>query len=578
MDKLSKACTCCKQKKLKCDGLQPVCSRCKKSGITICRYPPDKRIDKTRRHNGNKMFIFKDHALTGKSEKPQERKQLVIQDLAESQTANEQVLLQQPSDSIPLFPGAGYELGGNVEYLLPQQELEQANNYNWSDLDIEHFLRCLDDSLTMEAFESLSQLLLEVPLDSAVYLVSPHQELIDAVFYNQNHKPPAISRDEIMSLDMKPLDEKAKDEIFLESVVLALGSLTLAKRDLVRQRTEASSDSLHLKIKAVASDAFDFYSKAKSLIPVVMDKPTKNGFRGMVLMANYMSILHNLATQMQICYDALQVAVSLNLDSASPDDAVNEDSDLVITFWSLWCSACMLSAFHGRLPPIRRDDITTTVDIKMSNRHVEEFVKIRIELADLYCQVVKYVNQNGECPAQLTGTLMQLNEKISHVEDDYALDERSYHRREVLNLELNCWKSQIGMLIHLPRLDQKKSTRSANVAKSVIKELWSYYEPDFFQSRNILENLDWNFSYPLRTATISIFIACIVLVKYIKSVDYLNYEFVEYKLGLRLLRSLTSMMPINKYLLDELEDVKNDTNSDTGLPKAFKVRLNKLFA
>lgn len=73
----------------------------------------------------------------------------------------------------------------------------------------------------------------------------------------------------------------------------------------------------------------------------------------------------------------------------------------------------------------------------------------------------------------------------------------------------------------------------------------------------MLVHLDWNFTYPLRTATMCAYTAAKVLTEFINSVDYLTYEYYDYKLSRRLLEFLTGMMPINKHLLPDLDDMKS---------------------
>lgn len=568
MEKTTKTCERCKLKKLKCDGLHPACSRCTQAGLSECSYPVDRRLDKRKRLSGDKPYIFWDST---QAKKPKVTKSTPSskgsEQSFEAQTVPGSVIMMtpqgQPDLSTGLIGSFRYSPGSTdtdspyvpTEFDLQWPELESLLA---GDLDIDMFLQCLDESLTVQT---------SVLGENGHVDVSPsmgeatHQKLIDAVFSNTNHKPPGITYEQILELAMKPASKKTPDDVFLESVVYAIGSLTLAKRDLVRQKGDAQSEHPPT-IPPEAAEAFNHYTQAKKLVPTISEKPTKNGFRGLVLMANYMSILIKPGTQMFICYDALQVAISLGLDSISSVNPNDEDFGLVVLFWNVWCTACMLSAFHGRLPPLRRDDITTTLELKMTNQIVQDFFTIRVTLADLHCLVTKYIKKHSRVSEKLSASLVSVKHSISKLEEGFAPDEITFHRREVLCLELKCWWAQVAMLLSLPGLLLKQNIRAAIEARNITKELWSYLAPSFVHNRKTLETLDWNFSYPLRTATLTTWIACNIMIKYINNTDYLDYDYVELLLGMTLLTGLTNMMPINKYLLPELEDVKKDSTND----------------
>lgn len=55
---MTKACLRCKQKKLRCDGLQPACAACVESG-SLCESCLDMRVDKRSVQNGVTSFVFK---------------------------------------------------------------------------------------------------------------------------------------------------------------------------------------------------------------------------------------------------------------------------------------------------------------------------------------------------------------------------------------------------------------------------------------------------------------------------------------------------------------------------------------
>lgn len=419
-------------------------------------------------------------------------------------------------------------------------------------LDIDKFFRYLDDSLTATSQGTIRSVPNVAPNPTEFHNVEIQNKknLIDAIFSDGSHTPPAISRMLITNIAMKP--SRAFDETFLYNSVLALGALTLAKRDLVAMHATPINEH-QTRPPAVASEAFKYYQKARNLIPNILETPTRDGFKGLVLISNFMSILLTLEAQMFISFNALQVGVSIGLDSVSKFAAGSEEFGLVIAFWELWSTACMLSSFHGRFPPVRRDEITTTLDLNMKKSHEEQFFRLRVGFAELHCQLSKMHNQRS---AELDSKFETLSLTLMELEERYLADKLDFHRNELLVLELKCWRAQAAMLYHLPDLDQKRNTRSFVEAKTILRELWVYYNPKIFQGSHLLKTLDWNFTTPLRTATISICLALTVITKHIKAVDYLSFEMYEYQLSRKLLDGLVAIMPINRYLITDLDHLR----------------------
>ncbi|KAM9939569.1 hypothetical protein OXX80_000953 [Metschnikowia pulcherrima] len=545
MVKVAKTCTRCKSKKLKCDGSKPSCSRCLSLGITSCEYPPDKRVDKRQKLNGKDVFVFKNCDTTGDYKDIPET--TLISPISQIEAGLDGSLSTFNASEFPtFFPSP--EIGQQWPDFVP--DLFQGD-LNFS---MDEFFCFLDDSVPLGSYDPLEQI-----------EISPHKLLIDAVFSNKLHPPPGVSHEMILNIDM--LQVRAEDEEFLHATILAMGALTLAKRDLVGQRQETMVDvpeKIGLKLPAMASEAYGHYSRARELIPSMLKAPSRHGFRGLAVMANFMSILLTPETQMYISYHALQIAISIGLTQMSRVEIDTEEYGLVIAFWGLWCSSCMLATFHGHAPPLMRSKISTTAHVQMKNRYVEVFFELRIKFAEL-SGIVAVVNKSEEINYQLLRKeLSRLCEEISLFEESFPQEE-IIGRHELFTLELKCWKAYVSMLLNLPALLEKRNSRAVVDAKNIVKDFWAYY---YFYKRNFLPNLDWNFSYPLRNATLCVWFACMVLTRYINSSPALSFEFAEYKIGMELLTDLTGVIPINKYLIKELENVKNnELDSDKWLFK-----------
>lgn len=619
----SKACTRCKQKKSKCDSMRPCCTRCKDLGFQKCEYPQDRRAERWHDLDGKKLFTFKScntvekgkNIPSNKTLQPQQSNYSLSSPLAEiGNNTNMEISPVKSSKSVPrplsaLLKGPNINVSPSnsvnsmtpsIDIMCQQNDIFRSSdsflppfnskrdslkefgvpfNPVFNDLDVpdtqtisqntEIFLPWSDlipnifpNEMNMGEF--ICYLEADFPVNAfnfdEVATLSPNRILIDAVFNNKMHTPPAVNHDMIINIDL--MQNRSEDEEFLYTTILAMGALTLAKRDLVSQRQEtvvsfsSASDngSLELKLPAMASEAFDHYCTAQKLIPRILERPSKNGFRGLALMANFMSILLTPETQMFITYHALQIAISIGLTQAVSLEPKSEDESLAVAFWGLWCTSSMLSTFHARSPPLMRGKIATTPNIKMRDAYVERFFEIRIRLAALTGLLTKVNGAEGNIYYhKLNKELAILGNEVSWFEEMLPNDQAVFNRHDLLVIELKCWKAYVSMLLNLPALVNLIHNRAVIEAKNIIKDLWVYY---YSYRQSFLPNLDWNFSYPIRNSTLCTWIACMILTQFINSLGHLTFDYVEYKLGIQLLIELTGIIPINKYLLKDLEEMK----------------------
>lgn len=486
------ACSRCKLKKLKCNGQKPLCSRCRNFGLKSCDYPSDKRVDKRRVLNGQNAFVFKHLNDRGRAS----QKLIHLNEPRSTLLATSSELF---ASSSPNFRYA--------DVLLPPDPLSMQT---WSeskvigdlpcDFDIDNFFRYLDGSLTIEPADLPAA---NYDLNN-VYEVYDEEEIsrkeiINAVFDNEAHIPPSVSRVMVELIAIKT--QLSDDESFLLFTVLAIGALTLAKRKFAEQRTQQMVSNedleLHLRAPMVASEAYNYFLQARKLLPSVIENPTKHGFRGLSLISNFMTMLLTIKAQKNISNHALQVAVSIGLDKITVLDSHSEDNGLVIAFWEIWCSACMLSSFHGGPPPpVRREDIRTILDLKCMDELSSFFFQLRVQLAEFHWQVATLANTSEAFGFDdLRRAMEPLMQRMANLEDHYASDERTFKRHELFVLELKCWKSQLLMHSGLSDLMLKKSTRAFVEARCIIKELWSFYNPVTLTEGTLLARLDWNFTY-----------------------------------------------------------------------------------
>lgn len=548
---MARACVRCKLKKLKCDGMKPSCSTCLKLGLR-CETPIDKRVDKRRFQNGVSLFVFKNapvEQIRERSGSPRTREKSVSYLAPPPNTAN-----HLPVDSPQVSQKNINEVNFNP---IPWLNLEDFGELQ-IDLDIDEFLRNLDYSFGLELPDSLRESIPSSPLPHLQNeSVTLHQMLIDTVFGDTSHTPKSVTRSMIESIANKTY--RSEDESFLLSTVLAIGALTLAKQNYAEQRRAMSeNDSVRLKTPLVASEAYHHFQDARKLNSHILEHPSKNGFRGLALISNFLSGLLTLEAQMIVSYQALQVACSIGMHCRQSSEPVGEEFGLTIAFWELWCSACLFSSFHGRPLPLRKEDIITPSNLNITDKFSKEFFLLRIRLAELHSQLAnkKANGNNGVTIQGFQEAVGETRERLYSLAGSFPTSEQGFHRQELLIMELKCWMSQAVMLEGEHALIKKLNIRSFIEAKKIINDLWNHYNPEIFGKGAMLRHLDWNFTYPLRTATICAFTAVRVLTLFINSVDYLSYDYFHYQLGRKVLESLTDMMPINKHLLEDLDALK----------------------
>lgn len=197
------------------------------------------------------------------------------------------------------------------------------------------------------------------------------------------------------------------------------------------------------------------------------------------------------------------------------------------------------------------------MDFDLKNEYNKRFFHLRVEIAELHCQVAALkVNGLASLVSErdFHTKVSTISQRIVELEALFPQTELNFYRQELLTLELKCWMSQAIMLEGQQRLTRKLSIKSVVEARKLIRELWSYYNPEKFARGTMLLHLDWNFTYPLRTATIGAFTAAKTLTLFINSVDYLTFDFFDYCLSRKVLEFLTGVMLINKHLLQDLDN------------------------
>lgn len=546
---MAKACVRCKQKKVKCDSMEPSCSTCLKLGLR-CESSSDRRIDKRTVQDGISSFVFKNSGSKNKRRQSYEKSNFV----------GSSGLIPTPISSSEGGPPVGLfdrstQLDSNS--FLSCLEFGDTGELLY-ELDIENFFLNVDGSSGLDQVDSHQT----APLGDTASAASlgtdsteafSHLLLIDTVFNDESHTPMSITRLMMMAIDAK--SQKSEDESFLLNIVLAIGALTLGKRDLAQSSVGFSTNASNLNSSLVASEVVKYFQNARHFNSFILEKPSRNGFRGLVLMANFLTGLLTLEAQMIVSFHALQIAVSLGLHRIEETELLEENYELSIAFWELWCSACLFSSFHDRLPPIRIDEISTPSKLKMENAFDEDFFQLRIRLAEIHCQVRK--NSVAVPKHDLRRALADVMETVDSLEEQISFDEQAFHRRELLLLELKCWKSQALMLDNRYELSRNRSKLAVNEARKIVRELWSHYNPETFKKGILLAHLDWNYTYPLRTATMCAFTAARILTEFINSVGFLSFDYFDYSMSRKLLDTLTNLMPINKPLLKNLDEMMN---------------------
>lgn len=85
----------------------------------------------------------------------------------------------------------------------------------------------------------------------------------------------------------------------------------------------------------------------------------------------------------------------------------------------------------------------------------------------------------------------------------------------------------------------------------------------------MLEKLDWNFCYPLRTATLTLWISCNILLKYKQMIEFMRSDPFEYILALEVLEGLVQVLPIEQQLIDLLKSPKSSVMETDGCTGRF---------
>lgn len=140
-----KACVRCKQKKIKCDSLEPSCSTCLKLDLR-CESSSDRRIDKRTVQDGISSFVFKNSGLKNKRRQSYEK----------SKFFGSSGLISTPISSSDGGPPVGLfdrstQLDSNP--FLSCSELGDTGKLLY-ELDIENFFLNVDGSLGLDQVDS----------------------------------------------------------------------------------------------------------------------------------------------------------------------------------------------------------------------------------------------------------------------------------------------------------------------------------------------------------------------------------------------------------------------------------------
>ena len=573
---VSLACTVCKKRKLKCDGNTP-CGRCNKLKTPEkCSYCTDRRKDKRKIQNGSRVFVFKNQNISNENkflERNEERSEDLLSDKTRIETA-------ELEPDIPEFETTGISAAdtGIWDNSLPADF--NFNDFSTEGAGIDDFLKLLGDSFFPMRQEGTSYSPCATDsniLTSGVTGVTESENytinrshLINILFEDESHAPPGISKKHLLDLELRYGDlesiEGSSDEKFLLATSLCLGSLTIRKRELLNQ---SSSDDYPLLsengIPTLTADAYNYYTFAKALIPDLLPSPTIDGFCGLVLMANFMTMMISLEGQLYLSINALQIAVALNLTNGEKCKELLElNADgvgLILLFWNIWCSSCMLTSFHGRRPFITLEDITTPLpcELKLDNKRSElsiQFMQLRIQLAAIQGRIFKQLYISGPTNkdqfVRLQNELEEVSIQINRLKSCPVFEERLFYRSRVLMLELSSFKAQTSFLLYHPYLICAKSLEAVNAAKSIIHEIWSHYTKQFPKNeKEIIEHLDWNFCYPFRTASLTLCVSCVILLRYTQAIKFLeDSDLFEYVLAIEILQDLIQLLPIEQKLTD----------------------------
>lgn len=571
---ISLACTVCRKRKLKCDGNKP-CGRCIRLNTPKeCIYDIDKRKDKRKIKNGSKVFLFKNNTIDNGNNSILENKGL-NEDLSSHIYEKEAPKFDSDIDisrfgtnDAVIFNNDGWDTSLPIDF--------DFDEFNTETTDFDDFLKLLGDNSPSKEQKSLSYSPTAIGLSGVVKETESEDNaptrsrLIDVLFENELHSVPGISKWHLYELESQypnlECTEGDSDEKFLLSTVLCLGSLTIRKRELLNHSNIDNSPLLpENSISKLTTDAFKYYNAAKTLVPDLLSHPTIDGFCGLVLMANFMTMMISLEHQLYLSINALQLAVALNLnDNTKCKELLESNSDgigVILLFWNIWCSSCMLATIHGKNPFITLEQITTPLPCEISprnktNKLLIDFMQIRIKLATLQSKIFQrlYTSSTAnEVPfVNLEREFEEVSLQITRLKGFPIFEEHLFYRSRVLMLELSCLRAQASFLLYRPYLITGESLQAVTMAKSIIHEIWSQYTkqfPDNEKERH--ERLDWNFCYPLRTASLTLCISCIILLRYKQVVQFLKgTELFEYILALEILQDLVQVLPIEQNLID----------------------------
>lgn len=572
------ACLECKKRKQKCDGQEP-CGRCANLNVK-CIYGTDGRKDKRKKiKDGSNMFIFKNQTLFSDKCIDVIPRCFSHSSIADGETCN------------PSFPAFSDEVNFadmiSTENTTGSAPLHFDSDFtNIETFDVNNFLRLIGDPFFLtndDTFEvneiGNSQPILTRTSSNKLETSIQRNDLIEVLFENDSHTPPGILRDHILELsetydDLEAIHSENNGK-FLLSAVLCLGALTLRKRELMNR----DKNKPHLNgISEVASEAYKYYTIATDLIPSVLETPNIDGFCGLVLMANFMTLMIPLEGQLYLSNNALEVAVALNLHQREYYNKMlisnPAQTGVFLLFWNLWCSSCMLATLLGKEPFLTVETISLPRPHEMqpimnSNPLSIDFMRLRIQLATLQSKIFRSLYVYGSLDKallqEIETELSLVSTHISNMKGYPIYDKKLFYRSKVLMLELSCLKAHNIFLLYRPNLIQKRSLHAVDAAKHIILEIWSHYTKQFPKNaQELVDHLDWNFSYPLRSATLTLSISCIILLKYQQSLDFSEeYNIFEYTLALDVLDDLIQVIPIDERLVKLLKVTTSATVEDT---------------
>ncbi|KAI0464539.1 hypothetical protein LJB42_002154 [Komagataella kurtzmanii] len=587
------ACLDCKRQKLKCDGNKP-CSRCIQMEIPkTCKYIAEGRKDKRSFENGSRNFVFKDQVFRRSDSLSKTRKNNQNKVAASNLDGGE----SNPRFISEEFCSESNQDGKNLPCRDYQLDFD-FNDFNTEAEDMNRFLELLGDDFLLhdqELYPHHQNISFSVvsgtnstEVTEPEKLFSQRDHLIEILFENEIHVPPGISKQHLLDLE-KTYDDLREiggnsDQKFLLCTALCLGALTIRKRELLNQSTvEKPATILRNSIPKISSDAYNYCNIAKALILDVLSSPTIDGFCGLALMANFMTMMISLEGQLYLTTNALQIGMALDLHRREKcNELVESDANglgLILLFWNVRCSACMLSAFHGRQPLIVPENISTPQPCELLpenklNELVMNFMQVRIQLAALQSKILVEIYGSGFTDEAFTKLEKELEYISAQVESNKScptFEKHAFYRSRLLMLELSCLRAQTVLLLYRPKLITGKSLRAVNVAKSIILDIWSQYTKQYpSNKREMLEHLDWNFCYPLRTATLTLWISCAILLEYKHMIDFMRTsDSFEYILALEVLEGLVQILPIEQQLIDLLKSPNDSVIGTDGCTGNF---------